>query len=160
MLTRHLFTLLCVYQCFGHKFKQYLQFDFNKQYGVCVNTTTWTQGYHFLDHEITSSILTPNEKLSCVATGVMPIPSGVLEAKVFVQLASQEDRVSVLVYKSLNGKDKFAGRADIIASEQNGFNGSHTLTIRVTKSDGYVSIITFIYIYLKLKIICYHNEKL
>lgn len=142
MLTRSLFILLCAYRCcMGHQIKQYLTFNSNKKVDGCVNTSAWIQGSGYFVHgKIISSILTPNEKLSCIASEVSQIPAGVLEANIFVQLNSKNDVVSILVYEVLNGNDKLVGRADIFASTRNVFNGSHTLKVPVKKSNGFVSI--------------------
>lgn len=142
MLTRHLFLLMCAYHCcVGYQLKQYVTFNLNKKVRGCVNSRPWKQGSEYLAHnKISASVLTLNEKLSCVASNVAPIPAGVVEANIFVHLASKNDSVSILVYEAFDGSEKLVGRADIFATDRNVFNGSHTLTVPIKESNGYVSV--------------------
>nr|XP_049702290.1 uncharacterized protein LOC126055751 [Helicoverpa armigera] len=140
MLIRHLLTFLCVYQLsVGIEIKQYLEFNLNKSNGVCGNTSAWRQGYG--NDKISAMVLTPSEKMSCIATDKLSIPTGELVAEIGTQSASINDSLSLLVYKEFGENEELAGRADIIASDRKYYNGFHTLKIDVKENIGYVVLL-------------------
>ncbi|CAH1637215.1 unnamed protein product [Spodoptera littoralis] len=117
---------------FGHQLKQYVSFNFKQQSGCIIAAVSqnYTSGY--------SDKVNYSGKLNCVASDVVQIPSGLLEANIFVESTSDNDTISLLVFEE---NDEIADKVDITVSKNDSKSVHHTLQMRVTKMTGYVVII-------------------
>lgn len=134
MIKRSLILLFCIFSfSFGYQLKQYVSFNFKQQLGCVIAALSQNDTSGYSDNY--------SGKLNCVASNVVQLPSGLLEANIFMESTSDNDTISVLVFEE---NDEIVGKADITVSKTDIKNGLHTLHMRVPEMTGYVSIKVFL----------------